>query len=56
MTGQPAISLPLARSADDLPLGMQFVGRDGDEATLLRLAGQLEEAAPWPKIAPLIKL
>ena len=48
MTGQPALSLPLQRTAADLPLGMQFAGRSGDEATLLQLAAQLEEAAPGP--------
>ena len=46
-TGQPSLSLPLWWSADDLPLGMMFTGRFGDEATLLRLAAQLEEARPW---------
>ena len=46
-TGQPAISLPLHQSADGLPIGMHFVGRLGDEATLLQLARQLEQAAPW---------
>jgi amidase len=47
MTGQPAISLPLAQSASGLPIGMMFAARYGDEATLFRLAGQLEKERPW---------
>jgi amidase len=54
LTGQPAISLPLHLSKSGLPLGTQFVGRFGDEATLLQLARNLELAHPWPQIAPLI--
>ncbi len=46
-TGQPAISLPLQHNPAGLPIGVQLVGRPGDEATLLRLAGQLEAAHPW---------
>lgn len=46
-TGQPSISLPLHWSSDNLPIGMMFTGRFGDEATLIRLAAQLEEAQPW---------
>jgi amidase len=46
-TGQPAISLPLHWSPDGLPIGMQFAARLNDEATLMRLAAQLEEAMPW---------
>jgi amidase len=47
VTGQPGISLPLHWSEDGLPIGVQFVGRFGDEETLLSLASQLEQAAPW---------
>lgn len=52
VTGQPAISLPLHSTAAGLPIGMQFVARMGDEATLFRLAGQLEQARPWFDRAP----
>lgn len=51
-TGQPAINLPLYWNKARLPVGVQFVGRFGDEATLLRLAGQLEKAKPWKKERP----
>ena len=54
VTGAPSISLPLAWSADGLPLGMMFTARFGDEATLLRLAAQLEEARPWFERRPAI--
>ncbi len=47
MTGQPAISLPLFWNEEGLPVGTHFAGRFGDEATLFRLAAQLEAARPW---------
>jgi amidase len=46
-TGQPAASVPAGFSAGGLPLAVQIVGRPNDEATLLSLAVQLEEARPW---------
>jgi amidase len=43
----PAISLPLHWSADGLPMGVQAVGRYGDEAILLALASVLEAETRW---------
>ncbi len=47
VTGQPAVSVPLWWTASGLPIGTMLVGRPADEATLISLAAQLEEARPW---------
>jgi amidase len=52
MSGQPAISLPLGRTATGLPVGVQLVAAYGREDVLLRVAAQLEAAAPWKSFTP----
>jgi Asp-tRNA(Asn)/Glu-tRNA(Gln) amidotransferase A subunit family amidase len=47
LTGQPAVTLPLGRAGGGLPVAVQLAARYGDEATLFRLAAQLERARPW---------
>jgi amidase len=51
VTGQPALSLPLHRTHDGVPVGVQLAGPVGSEARLLSLAAQLEAAEPWPLTA-----
>ena len=51
-SGQPSLSLPLDVDANGLPIGMMFTARYADEATLFRLAGQLEKEAPWKDRRP----
>jgi amidase len=53
-SGQPSLSLPLESTSDGLPVGMMFTARYADEATLFRLAGQLEREAPWASRRPKI--
>ena len=52
LTGQPAMSVPLFWNEDNIPISVQFAGRLGDEATLFRLASQLELARPWADKRP----
>jgi Asp-tRNA(Asn)/Glu-tRNA(Gln) amidotransferase A subunit family amidase len=46
-TGQPAFSLPNGFNQAGLPIGLQIVGRQADEVTIIGLARQFEEARPW---------
>jgi len=52
LTGQPSVSVPAGRTGDGLPIGMQLVGRHGEEATLLSLAAQLEGELRWTDHRP----
>jgi aspartyl-tRNA(Asn)/glutamyl-tRNA(Gln) amidotransferase subunit A len=52
LTGLPAISLPCGSSSEDLPVGLQLIGRRFDEATLLRVAHAFEQASPWHEMFP----
>jgi amidase len=52
VTGHPAVSVPVAMTSDGVPLGVQLVGRHGDESTLLGLAAQLERATGWLERRP----
>ena len=54
VSGQPAVSLPLGESSEGVPIGVQFVGRYGDEQTLIQLAAELEEELPWNDRKPTI--
>ncbi|MFJ6790402.1 amidase [Streptomyces angustmyceticus] len=51
-TGQPAVSVPLQWNAEGLPIGVMLAGRYGDEATLIALSAQLEQARPWAGRTP----
>jgi amidase len=52
VTGLPAISLPLHWTDEDVPVGVQLTGRPWDEATLIALSAQLEQALPWAERRP----
>ena len=51
-TGQPAMSVPLYWNGDNLPIGTHFMARSGEEALLMQLAAQLEQADPWFSLVP----
>ena len=52
LSGQPAITVPCGFSVDGLPIGLQIVGRVGDEVTVLRAAAAFEQARPWAGVRP----
>jgi amidase len=52
VTGQPAASVPAGFDADGMPMAVQLVARPHDEATLLALAAQIEQARPWADRRP----
>ncbi len=52
LSGNPAMSVPLHWTRDNLPIGVQFVGRYGDETTLFKIATQLEKMKPWKNMRP----
>jgi amidase len=52
LTGQPAIAVPAGSAEDGMPVGLQLVGRPGEEATLIALAAQLEAELDWPARRP----
>ena len=53
MSGQPAISLPVHRNVEDLPIGFQLAAYGRDD-NLIRVASQLESAHPWSPVHPVI--
>ncbi|MEQ9667379.1 amidase [Coleofasciculus sp. G2-EDA-02] len=56
VTGQPVIAVPAGFTPDGLPLGVQLVGRPGDETTIISLAAQIEAAKPWSQHRPTLAL
>jgi amidase len=52
VTGNPAASVPAGFGSDGLPLAVQLVGRTDDEATILTVSAQLEQARPWSEKRP----
>ena len=54
-TGLPAMSVPVVWDKNNIPTGIHFMGRFGDERLLLSIANQLEEVAPWAGKIPCLK-
>ena len=56
VTGLPAVSVPVHWTDQDVPVGVQLVGGPWEEATIIRLAAQLEQALPWSERQPALAL
>lgn len=54
VSGNPAMSMPLHITTKNIPVGVQFVGKFGDEKTLFQLAAAIEQAKPWIDKIPII--
>jgi amidase len=55
MTGQPAASIPMHVTRNGLPIGVQLAGAFADDARILQVATQIEQAQPWEHLLPTTK-
>ena len=56
MSGNPAASIPCGFSSEGLPIGLQIVGKRGDELSVLKASSEYEKAHPWAQIIPPISI
>ena len=56
MSGNPVASIPCGFSSEGLPIGLQIVGKQGDELSVLKASSEYEKAHPWAQIIPEISI